>query len=318
MVNWNVIPLANVITDMPRSKGSGATVLILPPNGAIFAINSRLRFVHYNKVGAGQRIELMQLSVHFDNTQGTGATSGPVSVGWFLSDPKGGIIYDAPERVRSADKNKTHAKSASRCPAVINMENRYFVIKAPFDMHLAFVRDKDGKPAVRNLNGDMSGIRSSKLSQKIHITPEHEWRYPGVPTIQISTPYVMISDEPVYMTQLSCFMHYLRDPLPGTIFGGRFPINVWPRPLMWAFEWHDIDKPLKIRRGDPWFYVGFETLPQDRNVVLTEAQRTPELLEYMDMISGAVNYVNQTFSLFQAAEERRPEVLVKPAIRNKA
>ncbi|SLN66061.1 hypothetical protein [Roseisalinus antarcticus] len=257
----------------------------------------------------------MQLSVNFENTVGTGQGSGPVQVGWFLSNNKGGVIYAPPERVRGAERNKTHAKSASRCPAVINMESRYFLIRCPFDLHLEFVRDNEGKPALRNLNGNMSSIRANKLREKVHITAEHEWRYAGVPTIQVETPYVFISDEPVYMSQVSPFMHYLRDPLPGTIFGGRFPINVWPRPLMWALEWHDTKKPLKINRGDPWFYAGFETMPQDRSVVVSEVEKTAELSEYMELISGAVNFVNQTFSLFEQAEARRPATLLKPVNR---
>ena len=81
---------------------------------------------------------------------------------------------------------------------------------------------------------------------------------------------------------------------------------------MWAFEWHDTEAPLIIKRGDPLFYVGFETMPQDRGVVVSETEVTPELTEYMDMIGGAVNYVNQTFSLFEAAEQRRPAQLVNP------
>lgn len=257
----------------------------------------------------------MKLSVSFENTAGTEPGSGPVTVGWFLAQKKGGVIYPAPERVRGAEKNKSHAKSASRCPAVINLESRYFMIRCPFDLNLAFARDKDGKPGLRNLSGDMSGIRANKLREKIHMTPEHEWRYAGVPTLQLQLPYVFIADEPVYASQVSPFMHYQRDPFPGTIFGGRFPINVWPRPLMWAFEWHDLEKPLKVSRGDPLFYVGFETLPQDRGVVMTETEVTQELQDYMDLISGAVNYVNQTFSLFEAAEERRPETLVHPVKR---
>jgi len=259
----------------------------------------------------------MQLSVHFENTQGTDAGRGPVRVGWFLNQRKAGIVYFPPERVRSADKNKTHAKSASRCPAIIGLESRYFVVRCPFDLHLQFVRDKDGKPAMRNLNGDMSGIRANKLREKLHLTAEHEWRYPGVPTVQLELPYVFIADEPVYMSQISPFMHYTKDPLPGTIFGGRFPINVWPRPLMWAFEWHDIERPIRIARGDPLFYVTFETLPQDRSVVLAENEVTEDLQDYMDLISGAVNYVNQTFSLFEAAEERRPQTLVQPVKRTR-
>jgi hypothetical protein len=84
---------------------------------------------------------------------------------------------------------------------------------------------------------------------------------------------------------------------------------------MWAFEWHDITRPIKVSRGDPLFYVGFETLPQDRSVAMVEAEVTPDLSEYMEMISGAVNYVNQTFSLFEAAEARRPETLITPVKR---
>jgi hypothetical protein len=260
----------------------------------------------------------MHLSVSFDNTVGTPTGSGPVTVGWFLNDRKGGIIYAPPERVRSVERNKTHAKSASRCPAVITLESRYFLVRCPFDLNIGFTRDKDGKPGLRNLNGDLSGIRANKLGDKLHLTAEKEWRHAGVPTIQLSLPYVFISDEPVYISQVSPFMHYSRDPLPGTIFGGRFPINVWPRPLMWAFEWHDTDKPIKIGRGDPLFYVGFETLPQDRSVMVVEAEVTKELTDYMELISGAVNYVNQTFSLFQAAEERRPQNLVTPVKRPRA
>ena len=260
----------------------------------------------------------MRLSVNFENTVGTEPSKAPVQVGWFLNVKKGGVMYFPPERVRSADMNKTHAKSASRCPAVINLESRYFMIRCPFDLNLAFVRDKDGRPAMRNLNGDMSGIRANKMREKLHITAEHEWRYPGVPSLQLELPYVFIADEPVYMNQVAPFMHYQKTPFPGTIFGGRFPINVWPRPLMWAFEWHDIEKPLKVSRGDPLFYAQFETIPQDRSVVVSETEVTPELHDYMEHISGAVNYVNQTFSLFEAAEAARPAKLVNPVKRIKA
>ncbi len=258
----------------------------------------------------------MQLSVNFENTRDTGdRRSGPVQVGWFLTEQKASIIYDAPERVRSADLNRRHAKSASRCPAVINLESRYFLVRCPFDINVGFARDDKGKPILRNLSGEGSAIRASKLGDKLHLTSEVEWRHPNVPTIQLALPYCFIADEPVYLSQLSPFMHYSKRPLPGTIFGGRFPINVWPRPLMWAFEWHEPEKPIVIQRGDPLFYVTFETLPQDRGVAVVEAQVTKELTEYLEMISGAVNFVNQTFSLFEAAEARRPETLLTPVPR---
>jgi hypothetical protein len=257
----------------------------------------------------------MHMTFHVEPLPQEGQPSGPVSVGWLLTDAKAGIIFDPPTRVRSAEVNKTHAKSASRCPAVINLESRYFEIKCPFDLSLQLFRDEKGKPQLRNLLGEQSPVRSKKLGEMLHIMGEAEWRYKDRPTIQLELPYVFISDEPVYLSQIAPFMHYAREPMPGTIFGGRFPINVWPRPMMWAFEWHDQQKPLNLKRGDPLFYVHFETLPQERSVQLVEAERTPELAEYLDLISGAVNYVNQTFSLFKAAAERRPATLLKPLSR---
>jgi hypothetical protein len=257
----------------------------------------------------------MRISVSLEQPEHPQRTSGPVTVGWLLTERKGGIIYFPPERVRSVDVNRRHAKSASRCPAVINLESRYFVIRCPFDIHIGFARDEKGKPILRNLAGEASTIRASKLGEKLHLTNEVEWRHAEVPTIQLSLPYVFVADEPVYMSQVAPFMHYARDPLPGTIFGGRFPVNVWPRPLMWAFEWHDTSRPIRLQRGDPLFYVTFETMPQDRSVAVVETAVTPELQDYMDLISGAVNYVNQTFSLFEAAEAQRPARLVNPVLR---
>ena len=84
---------------------------------------------------------------------------------------------------------------------------------------------------------------------------------------------------------------------------------------MRAFEWHDTEKELRLSRGEPLFYFHFETVPQDRPIQLIEAARTLELDEYLEHISGAVNFVNQSFSLFRIAEERRPRTLVAPKAR---
>ncbi len=254
----------------------------------------------------------MHFTVTYEHPNIDAAGSGPVQVGWLLDNDKAGIIFEPPERVRSVEMSKTHAKSASRCPAIINLESRHFVIKCPFDLHLKFVRNKDGVPGLRNMLGEKSPIRGKKLNEHLHVTSETEWRYKDRPTIQLSLPYLFVADEPVYISQTAPYMHYRADPLPGTIFGGRFPIDVWPRPLMWAFEWHEPEKDIVLQRGEPLFYVQFETVPQNRPVQMVEAEKTPELEEYLKLIGGTVNYVNQTFSLFKAAEERRPANLVTP------
>lgn len=238
--------------------------------------------------------------------------SGPVSVGWFLSDDKGGVMYDPPERVSFRDTNRSHAKSAARCPGVIQLESRYFMVRCPFDLNIGFGRDAAGKPHLINRAGTASAVRGNKLAQILTLVNEAEWRYPDRPTLQLGLPYCFVSEEVCYITQLDAFAHYRPNPLPGTIFGGRFPIHAWVRPLMWAFEWHDTSKDLVIRRGDPLFYVQFETDGPERPVALTAIQRTPEIEAWMAQMSGVVNYMNQTFSLFKAAEAMRPANLLVP------
>ncbi|MBL9056633.1 MAG: hypothetical protein JNJ84_10205 [Rhodobacteraceae bacterium] len=253
----------------------------------------------------------MDITLTFERPE-EGPKSGPVQVGWFLTSDKGAVLYDPPERVSFRQTNRTHAKSAARCPGVIQLESRYFMVKCPFDIHVGFTRDDKGKAVLVNRAGGSSTIRSNKLGEVLSLVAEAEWRYPDRPTVQLALPYCFIADETVYVTQLSAFMHYRPDPLPGTIFGGRFPLNIWPRPLMWAFEWHEPAKDLILRRGEPLFYVQFEAEGPDRPVQVIEAERTPELQKYLDQIGGVVNYVNQTFGLFKAAEALRPKRLLTP------
>src|SRR5262245_15276755 len=99
------------------------------------------------------------------------------------------------------------------------------------------------------------------------------------------------------------------------MIGGRLPIHIWPRHMMWAFEWMDPSQDLILRRGEPWFYVRFETQDPSRPVRLIEAEMTPELREHLNGLTGVTNYVNRTFSLFGTARERRPKTLLVPKSR---
>ena len=253
----------------------------------------------------------MHFTITYDRGD-SGRGSGPITVGWLRVTDKAGILYAPPERVSFRGTNRDHAKSAARCPGVIQLESRYFLIRCPFDIHLGFGRNDKGAPVLINRAGPGGPVRPGKLGEALVMVNEAELRYADRPTIQLKLPYVFIADEPVFITQLGAFAHYRPDPLPGTIFGGRFPIDVWPRPLMWAFEWHEPQKDIVLKRGDPLCYCQFEGEGPERPIQIVEAQRTPELQAYMDHIGGAVNYVNQTFSLFREAQAARPAKLLKP------
>lgn len=238
-----------------------------------------------------------------------------LDVGWLLDTESAQFIWSAPRRVTRERPERRHAKSLTQCPALVDHEARLFEILCPVDVQIGFKYDENKRPVLINLAGDQSAIRSKHLNQMVAIVDRKEWAHPNRPVIQFITPYVFVADETCWLNQLPPFNHYRRDPLPGLFVGGRLPIDIWPRHLMWAFEWWETDKPLVLRRGEPWWYARFETTDPARPVRLVEAVMTPELREHMKGLSGVTNYVNQTFQLFQTARERRPSKLLVEKVR---
>jgi len=232
------------------------------------------------------------------------------AVGWLLDTPKAHFIWGAPRRISRDDPTPRHAKSVSFCPAVNDHDSRMWDIPCPIDVRLGFRRDAEGKPSLVDVDGDRSSIRGKLLSQMVTMVAEKEWRHPDRPIIQIHTPYIFLSDEPVWMMQMPPISSYRREQWPGLIIGGRLPIHIWPRPMMWAFEWWDTERSLSLTRGEPWFHIRFETHDPKRHIRLIEAELTSELREYLNGISSVANYVDKTFSLFKIAQERRPMQLL--------
>lgn len=234
-----------------------------------------------------------------------------VEVGWLMDTDKAHFIWPEPQRVRRGDPPPVHAKSVNHCPSILDHEARMFEVTCPIDARLRFRRDEKGLPVLVNADGDRSAVRSKNLNRMLTLIGQAEWRHPDRPVLQIITPYVFVSDEPVFLTQMPPFAHYQPNPWPGTVIGGRLPIHIWPRRMMWAFEWYDTSKELVLKRGEPWFYVRFETHDPSRPVRLFEAELTPELQEHQRGMTSVAGYVNGTYSLLKVAAARRPATLLK-------
>lgn len=235
------------------------------------------------------------------------------TVGWFLQTDRTSMIYDSPKPVRTETVKNPVAKSVTQCPAVLDFDKRYFVINSPIDLHMRWEM-KDGARNIVNMLWEKSPIRPEALQQMVVVQPPNEWRHPERPVIQMLMSYVFVSDDPVYINQYPPFMHYNPETRPGVQINGRFPIDIWPRALMWAFEWHDISKDLILKRGEPLFYVGFDGPDPAASVRLIEAKKTPELEAYVSSITGVTEWVSQTYSLFKTARERRPPRLLFPKV----
>lgn len=246
----------------------------------------------------------------FGRKQVPPASKRVAEVGWVLQTDHARFIWEAPRLVRQLEAPPEHAKSVAFCPAVVDHEARLFEVLCPFDLRLRVELDEKQEAKLIDVDGDNSGMIPRALGQIAPISARKQWRHPNRPIVQIKTPYTFLADEVVYINQMPPFLYYRDPPWPGVMIGGRIPIHVWPRPLSWAFEWHDMKKELVFTRGQPWFYCRFETQDPSRHVRLVEAEMTDELKNYFAGINGVVNYVNGTFSLFSTARQRRPERLL--------
>lgn len=232
-----------------------------------------------------------------------------VEIGWWLDAKEAKFIYDAPYVYRPSYPAPKHPQAVNKCPGILDYEARHVVVNCPFDLHIRLARNAQDKLDI-TVHGMDTSVDVHKLQTEIlRLQPPDSWRTPERPVLQLATPYRFVSDEPVYLNQYPP-LHYPRTPLPGLIIGGRYPIDIWPRRLMWAFEWHDLSKDLVLKRGEPWFSLRFETMDPSRHIRLVEAEVTPELQEFCEGLDQVNSYVGQTFSLFKVARERRPKTLL--------
>lgn len=260
----------------------------------------------------GRSHELQQASENEGACPHAGSRSNVVEVGWWLEATEAKFIYDPPYVYRPSYPPAQHPQAVNNCPGILDYEARHVVVNCPFDIHLRLVRNAQGKYEIA-AHGMETSVDVNKLKAEIlRLQPPTSWRTPERPVLQIATPYRFVADESVYLNELPPLFHYPRNPLPGLVIGGRFPIDIWPRRLMWAFEWHDVTKDLVLRRGEPWFCLRFETMDPSRQVRIVEAEVTPDLREFCRGLDQVNEYVGQTFSLFKVARERRPaKLLVK-------
>lgn len=241
--------------------------------------------------------------------RGAGRT---VTVGWTVRTPTSTALWSPPVPYRRDDPKPASAKSVQKCPAAIDFDARHFVIPCPVDVRLGFEKGANGQLTFIDLDKEQSAVRPTGLANILQLQPQNEWRRPDRPLIQMVAPYVFVADEPCYVVQTPPYLDFFPTPRPGIQLGGRYPIHIWPRPLAWGFEWHDLSKPLILKRGEPWFYVHFETENPSARVRLVEQEMTEELETYLDSIIDVANYVNRTYSMFSEARRLRPDRLLKP------
>ena len=124
-----------------------------------------------------------------------------IKVGWLIDESvKATFIYYEPIRVKQERSIPLSKRAVQACPAINQLERRYFEIKFPFDITLGYEK-KNNNHNLYVLE-DKTRIDHELINQFIFLMRPELWRDPNKPTIQIRCPYVFLSDKKVYMNQL--------------------------------------------------------------------------------------------------------------------
>lgn len=238
----------------------------------------------------------------------------PAVVGWLFSEDLSSVVYYPPERMQWPGP-QPQGGGAADCPAIADLGRHYYMVRSPVTLSLRcthFVPGQEFFYEVPAVPGGDKLLGGQALKRLLTVMPPSIWENAEYPTLQLNLPYVFVSDESVYVEQCPAFYSPVSSQWPILLYGGRFPIDVWPRQLNFSFQWVDLNRPLLIRRGDPLFYLRFLPEQRDRKVQLIEAERTREIENFMASVRDVTAMVSRSFSLFGRAAQLRPPKLVVP------
>jgi hypothetical protein len=230
-----------------------------------------------------------------------------VRVGWFVDVERGAVLYQHPRPLNHTfDFGSTDPKAPTHCPAVQSFAIATFAVPCPFTLALRCVARGAGWEF--RLDRRRSEVDADAAERLITPMSRREWRHPERPIVQLLAPYVFIADDEVEVAQTPAHQHY-HSARPGVMIAGAFPIRDWPRPLSYAFEWHDTGATLRLQRGEPWFYVSLRAANGER-VRLERIEKSPAIEKHMAHVADVASYTARTFDLMERAREVRPPRLL--------
>lgn len=233
-----------------------------------------------------------------------------VTIGFVPAELAASVAFPVPRTLLSTRSEPLSRRAVQACPAVNTFEGRAIEILAPFSLRL---RCLPGTKGAYDFHIVESGtVPDAKVVERhVGFMSRQFWRTPDSPVIQINLPHFFVCDETCYLTQAPAWASSRRAQVPGMLISGRFPTNIWPRALNFAFEWTERDQDFIMRRGEALCYFIVETDRPDTPIRLVQAMLTSELQDYRKQIEDVVAYTSGAFNLFDEAKKVRPAKLLR-------
>jgi hypothetical protein len=177
-------------------------------------------------------------------------------------------IYFEPEPVFKVFSDERNKKSDFlKCPAFQDFYKNCFLIRSPMDLKITIDKQNGRYIKCHNYNQEFYDT---------FIIPRMQNE--DFPALSIMFPYLFFSDESVNIEQFHPFMHN-NDLLNNIrVVSGKFDISKWCRPLDYAFEIIDENKPIIIKRGDPLYYIRFST---EKNINFIRVYSHDDIFKYI-------------------------------------
>lgn len=231
-------------------------------------------------------------------------------IGFCLTDPGGGFAFQPPRTVLSTRDRPLGARAIQNCPAVNAIERHLVEIPSPVGIRLV-LEEEEGEPALGVIDHG-TFVEAEHIAEMIALEPPERWRHPGRPVLQMRLPWFFVTDTPCMVNLIPPFLAPGPRRWPGTMVAARWPLTLWPRTLVWAFEWDRPDAELALKQGEPLAHALFEFNSPDARPKLVEAALTPELAEYRRQMENVHHITPDIEAVWRGAEARRPARLLVP------
>lgn len=180
--------------------------------------------------------------------------------------------------VEQRDRNVLFLK----CPAVSDLYKNTYVIKSPFNVKFICVGTPTGK-SVRIIEKDPEfevAFLNDRGSEENSVFK----------MMSLAVSYMFYAKQSVEMEIYPPMMSMHVSPTLRNInvVCGKFDISKWIRPTDFAFEIIDTSQVMEFRRGDPLFYVKFNT---NKKVNLVRTELSQEVLDLVRTEVGIKKYI---------------------------
>ena len=207
------------------------------------------------------------------------------------------LVIKEPKKLTGFYKNNT--SSFTRCPANAAFLKNLFVVRSPFDLEIKYFRDQK-----------KIWVSQKQLFVEHMVLPRFN-DYGGKDNALCSllVSYMFFADEPVWVEVYPTFLH--GEVKNTRLISGTFDIYNWHRPVDFSFEILNDVKPIKIKEGQPLFYVKFVSNKFNDDFELERLEWNDELNKAHNRCRPQNYLVNMAWKIMKLGNKIRPKKFLK-------